>query len=132
TETPQLPPTFTPTPPLDETQIAAQAIQTQQAASLTQTAEFLLTPPTPTQGVGAEGVALTATALAQLLQPPTPGGIPTQEVLTPGAPVPTALPQTGFFDDLAAGNANVGLVALMAFGLLGVILVSRRLRTATK
>jgi len=134
TETPFIP-TVTPTPTLDETAQAAAAIQTQQALELTQTAEFLLTPPTPTQGVGAQDVALTATALAQLLQPPTPGG-PTQEVfLTPGtvvAGIPTALPETGFFEDLAAGNANVGMIALMALGLAAVIVMSRRLRTENK
>jgi hypothetical protein len=135
TETQSLPPTFTPTPTLDDTALAAAAIQTADALALTQTAEFLLTPPTPTQGVGAQDVALTATALALLLQPttPTPGGIasPTAEGGIVGV-VPTALPDTGFFDDLATGNGNVGMIALMAFGLAGVILVSRRLRTANK
>lgn len=131
-------PTFTPTPTVDPTQAAANALLTQQAVELTQTAEFLLTPPTPTevQQVGAQDVALTATALALLLQPATlDPNAPTQEVfLTPGTGVgvPTALPETGFFDDLAAGNANIGTIALMALGLVGVILVSRRLRTENK
>lgn len=135
TDTVAAPPTFTPTPTLDDTALAAAAIQTQQAFDLTQTAAFLLTPPTPTQGVGADDVALTATELARILAPgtATPGGlIPTAEgFLTPGAN-PTALPDTGFFDDLAAGTGNVGTIALMAFGLAGVILVSRRLRTSNK
>jgi hypothetical protein len=132
TETPQQPATFTPTPTLDPTQLAAIAFQTQQAFDLTQTAQFLLTPPSPTPGTGAEDVALTATALAMLLAPQQTqevAGVPTQEI---GAPIPTALPQTGFFDDLAAGNANVGMIALMGLGLVGVILVSRRVRTANK
>jgi hypothetical protein len=70
----------------------------------------------------------------------TPGVLPTfSALLTPaallgGGPqvvgVPTALPQTGFFDELGAGGANVGAFALMAFGLLAVIILSRRLRTA--
>ena len=135
TETPTILPTFTPTPTLDETQQAAAAIQTQQAFDLTQTAEFLLIPPTATQGDTIEGVSLTATALALLLQPttPTPGGpaSPTPEGGIVGV-VPTQLPDTGFFDDLATGTGNVGTIALMAFGLAGVILVSRRLRTSNK
>lgn len=146
TETAAVPPTDTPlptdtpfptptdTPTLDPTELAAQAFQTQMALELTQTAEFLLTPPTQ-EALGPSDVALTATALAILLAPPTPGQIvgevtPTPEgfVPTPGAVVPTALPQTGFFDDLAAGGSNMGAFALMALGLLAVIVVSRRLR----
>jgi hypothetical protein len=129
---------LTPTPPLDETQLAATTIaqQTQQAGqvalALTQTALFAS--PTPGQP-SVSDVALTATALVLLLQPPGQGGgeVPTQEVIggqTPIGPIPTALPQTGFFDDLAAGNANIGLIALLALGLVGVIGVSRYLRTA--
>ncbi len=146
TETAAVPPTDTPlptdtpfptptdTPTLDPTELAAQAFQTQTALELTQTAEFLLTPPTQ-EALGPSDVALTATALAILLAPPTPGqgggeATPTPEGLvpTPGAVVPTALPQTGFFDDLAAGGSNMGAFALMALGLLAVIVVSRRLR----
>lgn len=146
TETAAVPPTDTPlptdtpfptptdTPTLDPTELAAQAFQTQTALELTQTAEFLLTPPTQ-EALGPSDVALTATALAILLAPPTPGQgggevTPTPEgfVPTPGVVVPTALPQTGFFDDLAAGGSNMGAFALMALGLLAVIVVSRRLR----
>jgi hypothetical protein len=133
TDTPNIP-TITPTPTEDATQAFANALLTQQASELTQTAEFLLTPQaTNTMGFTEGDVALTATALAILLAPGQPtlvAGAPTQEIL-PGT-LPTALPQTGFFDDLAAGNANVGLIALMALGLVGVIVVSRRVRTATK
>jgi hypothetical protein len=133
TDTPNIP-TITPTPTLDETQAFANAILTQQADALTQTAIFLLTPQaTEIPQVGPNEVALTATALALLLapgnQPTLVAGAPTQEIL-PGT-LPTQLPETGFFDDLAAGNANVGLIALMALGLVGVIVVSRRVRTAT-
>ncbi|NWG15806.1 MAG: hypothetical protein HXY41_04155 [Chloroflexi bacterium] len=131
TDTPIPSPTDTPT--LDPTELAAQALQTQTALELTQTAEFLLTPPTQ-EALGPSDVALTATALAILLAPPTPGqgggeATPTPEGLVPTAGVPpTALPQTGFFDDLGAGGANMGAFALMALGLLAVIVVSRRLR----
>lgn len=137
TETP-ITPTVTPTPTLDATQAFANALLTQQANELTMTAEFLLQPPTATevQQVGAADVALTATALAELLapqaQPTIDPNAPTQEFLTPGAPIPTALPETGFFEDLAAGNANAGMIALLALGLVGVIVVSRRLRTDNK
>ncbi|MEO8608562.1 MAG: hypothetical protein ABI690_11800 [Chloroflexota bacterium] len=135
TETPNIP-TITPTPTLDATQEFANALLTQQASELTQTAEFLLTPQaTNTMGFTQGDVELTATALAILLapgnQPTLVAGVPTQEITNPGV-LPTQLPQTGFFDDLAAGNANVGLIALMALGLVGVIVVSRRVRTATK
>jgi hypothetical protein len=128
-------PTITPTPTEDATQAFANALLTQQANELTLTAQFLLTPQaTNTVGFTQGDVELTATALALLLAPGTQqptlvAGVPTQEGV-PGV-LPTQLPQTGFFDDLAAGNANVGLIALMALGLVGVILVSRRVRTAT-
>ncbi|MBZ0288950.1 MAG: hypothetical protein K8I30_15135 [Anaerolineae bacterium] len=136
TDTPNIP-TITPTPTLDETQSAANAQLTQQAADLTATAIFLLTPQaTEIPQLGPNEVALTATELARILapdnQPTTIAGAPTQEILTPGAPLPTQLPETGFFDDLATGNANVGMIALMALGLVGVIVVSRRVRTANK
>lgn len=128
------------TPTLDPTQQAFFDLQTQTAVAAEATANFLLTPATqpPTQEINAEGVSLTATALAELLAPPTAdpgiggGGVPTQEVLqTPGI-IPTALPETGFFDDLATSGGGMGALALMAVGLVGVIFLSRRLRTATK
>jgi hypothetical protein len=85
------------------------------------------TPPT----IDANAVQLTATALAQLLA--GQGGGPTQEVFTPGTPGtprPTALPDTGLFDDLTAGStSSISLLALMALALVIVIAVSRRLRT---
>ncbi len=82
-------------------------------------------------GVSADAVALTATALANLLAP-------TQELFTaiPGAtvtafaPIPTALPQTGIFEDVVGGGRDgLGMIAMAAVGLLGVIVVSRRLRS---
>ena len=57
-------------------------------------------------------------------------GSPTPEGLrpTPGV-APTALPDTGLFDDIAGGTGGLGALALMALGLVAVIFVSRRLRT---
>jgi hypothetical protein len=137
-------PTEPPTPTQDETQVAANAILTQQAQLATQQAletETALTqiasvPTLPT--LDTNDVALTATALAILLAPGQGGGeaTPTQEggvvptVGTPGKPLPTAMPQTGFFDDVAAGGSNTGVMALLGLGLLGVIVISRRLRVA--
>lgn len=148
TDTPTLPPVDTPTP--DDTVIAANAILTQQALSLTETqtaiglTQTALAVTPPTQEIRQDDVALTATALFLLLQPgtETPGigggfASPTPEggTLVAGGPTPvrpTALPQTGFFEDVAAGGgSNVGMIALMALGLLGVIVVSRRLRTVS-
>jgi hypothetical protein len=85
----------------------------------------------PTQEViDANSVALTATSLALTLAPQ-----PTQESLATATQafvaLPTALPDTGLFDDVVAGGRDgVGLLALMAFGLVGVIAISRRLRSS--
>jgi hypothetical protein len=139
TETPV--PTETPTleasPTLDLTESAAFALLTQTAVAAQQTASVPTVEPIDTGAV-----ALTATALAELLAPPTDDGqggggdaaTPTQEggsgvLPTPGV-LPTALPDTGLFDDLAGGGGGIGLLALLAVGLVGVIIVSRRLRTA--
>ena len=74
-------------------------------------------------------VQLTATALAELYLQLTPGdGTPTREVgviIATEAPPgvrPGELPETGFVDE------NIGVLMLMAFGLMGVIFASRRLR----
>lgn len=135
TETPV--PTDTPTPEasptLDATEAAAFALLTQTAVAAQQTASVPTVPP-----IDQNAVALTATALAELLAPPTgdQGGggeaTPTREggtgvLPTPGV-LPTALPDTGLFDDLTGGG-SIGLLALLAVGLVGVIIVSRRLRT---
>lgn len=126
-------PTDTPTPTVDATQAFQNALLTQTAREATQTAEFLLTPPTRPP-LGQSDVALTATALALIINPPPTvvGGLgsPTPEGLrpTPGV-APTALPDTGLFDDIASGTGGLGALALMALGLVAVIFVSRRLRT---
>ena len=114
---------------------------------LTGTATFLeqslgFDTPTPEQPFGpatidATGVALTATALAGQLFQPTPG--------VPGEgegggdvflPTPTrefsALPESGLFDDFISGSGGMGAVALMAFGLVGVIFISRRIRAMNR
>lgn len=63
----------------------------------------------------------TATALAGLFdQTPTIAATPDM----------TDLPDTGLFDDIGAENA--GLFFMMAFGLIGVIIGSRRLRKHSK
>jgi hypothetical protein len=131
TEAPTRAPTITPTPTLDATQQAALALTSQ---VLTQTSVALTDAAATPTGQSVEDVQLTATALALLLGQGG-GPTPTAEVLTPGtpgtpsAPRPTALPDTGLFDDLAAsGSGSTGMLALMAFGLIAVIIVSRRLR----
>ena len=74
------------------------------------------------------GAFLTATAQAGA------GELPTQEIgPTQGFPtvMPTALPDTGLFDDIAGGGRDgIGWLALAVIGLVGVIVVSRRLRSS--
>lgn len=108
------------------------ATQTAQAqninATLTAIAGTNLPQPNPDIG----DVALTATAIANALR-----NQPTQEVGTPigggiGTPRPTAIPtpdmpDSGLFDDLS-GTSNMALIALMAFGLIGIIFGARVLR----
>lgn len=148
TQTASVPPTNTPVPTvtptpleptIDPTQAFANALLTQVANEATQTAEAALI--TPTQApLNADTVALTATALAALLgqggggtEVALGGATPTQEGGIGGPlPSPTALPDTGFFDDLGAGTGNFGVLLLMALGLLGVIGFSRVARTANK
>ncbi len=132
-EPPTREPTVTPTPEpptLDATQAFANALLTQVANEATMTALAAQITPTiaaPNQSA----VDATGTALAVLLGQ---GSVPTD---IPGAPtaeigiIPTQLPNTGFFDDVGAGN-NVGLVALLALVLVGVIGVSRVVRASNK
>lgn len=126
-----------------QTQEAANALATQEAlnaASLaTQAAATLFAaqtqaaenPPTATGqitpgGISPEDVRLTATALSQTLSPSTP--VATSSIGgTPVVIVPTRLPETGLFDDIAGGN-SFGVLALVALGLVGVIFGARRLR----
>ena len=91
----------------------------------------------PTQsGGGLEAVNMTATAIAGAFltataQAFTPGAVtitaPPQAAFATVAP---NLPQTGLFDDVVNGGSNtIGVLALAVFGLVGVIAVSRRLRS---
>jgi hypothetical protein len=138
TPTPSPSPTvLTPTPDLTEMAGFTFATQTQAAVFAAQTQAALPTntvagPPT----IEVNAVALTATALANLLQPTIEGSgggqvaSPTAEG-GPVGPLPTALPDTGLFDDLAAGGSgSLGGLVLAIMGLLGVIVISRRLRAA--
>lgn len=138
-------PTSTPTPApptLDPTAAFANALLTQSALDATQTAQALLVTPTVAQP-SVSDVALTATQLAILLgsgggiatlppgtQVALGGPTPTPEGFGAARPtaVPSELPDTGFFDDLLAGNP--GLLALLVVGLLGVIILSRVMRSA--
>ncbi len=76
-------------------------------------------------------VALTATALFEFLQTPiaTPGvGVGGGgDSPTPVPPI-TQLPDSGLFDDLSGGQ-NMGVIMLLAFGLIGLIFGARRLRS---
>jgi hypothetical protein len=155
------PPTFTPTPTQDATLVAFAQFQTQTAEFLTQQALDLTATALGAESAGitqtalaltqnanatltaqagpaidTTSVALTATALAGIFNGAGGGdATPTAEGAggTGGVARPTALPDTGLFDDIAAGNSgSFGLIALAAFGLVGVIIVSRRLRSTGK
>lgn len=138
TPTPSPSPSPTASPSPDLTEAAAFAIQTQAAADLTATANALEQLPTSPPTIAINAVAQTATALALLLQPTIGdqgGGVvasPTAEG-TSIAGLPTALPDTGLFDDLAAGNtSSLGGLLLATLGLVGLIVVSRRVRAANR
>lgn len=150
TPTATVTPSTTPSPTADSTEQALLQL-TLDAAQQTADAEALLTQqsfPTETpQGVSADAYAQTATALAGLLNNPTAdpgiggGGFasPTPEgwdgnggqLPTSFAPLPTALPDTGLFDDLAAGGGSTGLIMLAVAGLIGLIFFSRWMRNNT-
>ncbi len=128
-------PTILPTVDLTLEAQTAIAIQAQRDAEATQTALAVIP---PTAEINADSVALTATALASLLAPVNGGqggGIasPTSEAIGgPVTAIPTALPDTGFFDELGTGSSNLGLLALLALGLVGVIAVSRTARASAR
>jgi hypothetical protein len=147
------PPTVTPTGTLDLTEMAA----TQNAINLAQTATAIalasLASPTPDLTLTAQGfsptpsptiqvtsaleaVNQTATAIAGAFLTATAQAAGTAVVVptggvTPGfTPVATALPDTGLFDTIATGGSEgVGLLALAVVGLVGVVFLSRRVRT---
>lgn len=133
TPTPSETPTLSPTPAeLNPTDAAATQF------FLDQTATAIALAQGPTAIVGAPtiepalAVQMTATALAQLLSTPIPSNLtPTREVGGAVSGGPTALPGTGLFDDLAQGGTQTfGALFLIALGLVALIVVSRRLRTA--
>lgn len=121
------------TPPIFATQgaLATQAaLATRQA--LINLALGLTTPTaTPIAG-GLESVNMTATAIAGAFLTATAqaGAAGTPIATIPAQIVPTALPQTGLFEDVVGGNGGVGVLALAVVGLVGVIVVSRRLRSS--
>ncbi len=123
------------TPPALATQ-AAQATQyaLQTREALIRMALGLGGSPTPTNG-GLEAVNMTATAIAGAFltataQAFTPGVTVTAVLTAFPQSVATQLPQTGIFEDVAGGGSGgIGVLALAVFGLVGVIVVSRRLRT---
>jgi Bacterial SH3 domain len=131
-------PTETPTSTLDPTELAAMAFQTETSLTLTAQAQPTIPTETPTSaGISIDAVQQTATRLAELLlSSPTVEGQGGGLIGSPTAeggfgPLPTALPDTGLFDDMAAGGMNgIGMIALAIVGLVGVIFVSRRMRSS--
>lgn len=119
----------------------AQVEQTQVAADMTLTAlgnieevtEEATVAPTITGVSPVLAAQMTATAIAALFQQ-TPISDVTQVATTGGTTgtVTTSgeMPDTGLFDDLGADKA--GVFFLMAFGLVGVIVGSRRVRAINK
>lgn len=121
--------------------LTEQAQSTEQALQLTEDARNA----TPTdmgtsEAPDADSVAMTATALAQLLTSPTPSAgdvTPTQEgdgttgvaTIVPGGTGQGGgqLPETGLSVDF--GSDDLPLIALVAFGLVGIIFGARQLRT---
>lgn len=129
----QLPPTFTPTPTDDATREAEIVFLTQVKlnADATGTAAAITSlPPT----VSSDSVAQTATSLAVLL---SGRGTPTQEGTSPlisrtpvgGLPTstPASLPNTGLLDEIGVGN--IFSLALIALGLVGLIVIARTMRS---
>ncbi len=121
----------------EQTRVALEAQQTQAAidAAATQTAAAVVVL-VPTEPAGLGSFQQTATAIAggfltATAQAAGPVEGPTQEGGF-GPIRPTALPDTGLFDDIAGGGRDgMGILALAVVGLVGVIVVSRRLRGRT-
>ena len=127
------------------TAIAAAATlnaQMTEIALLTQQAAVTVTDvaivPTGVTQPPISAINLTATAIAggfltQTAEAGVGGGQPTPTVEGGfGTPIvrPTALPDTGLLDDVVgSGRDGIGLLALAVVGLVGVIVVSRRMRS---
>ena len=148
TPSPSPSPTATDTPDAAATQSiidatnTAEAIIQQTALALTEialTADVTEIPveetedvgPTPTGISAVQAAQMTATALADLFnQTPTVGATTAGTTTTTTGGTTGEMPDTGLFDDI--GTDNAGVFFLMAFGLLGVIVGSRRLRSLNK
>ncbi|MDZ4670787.1 MAG: hypothetical protein SH821_07940 [Phototrophicales bacterium] len=111
------------------------ATQTAQANNINATLTAIAGTNLPQPNTNIGDVALTATAIAEALrnQPtleqvtPIGGG----DVITRPTPFPDPnMPQSGLFDDFSGGG-NMALIALMAFGLIGIIFGARVLREGT-
>ncbi|MCC6614631.1 MAG: hypothetical protein IT320_14215 [Anaerolineae bacterium] len=124
--------------------VAAQTAAAQTAAAAVTeepTAEVIATEvaEVPTLAPGLSSIEQTGTALAVTFQALTQqaldagGGEATPTPEGDFQPVvrPTALPDTGLFDDITGGGRDgLGLLALAVIGLVGVIFVSRRARSS--
>lgn len=98
------------------------------SVELTRIASEAVTPGTPTLTVTAGTPPPTTVGIGVItpLGPTREGGTPFQR------PTTTAVPDTGFFDDIGVGGAsasNLPLFALAALGLVGIIFAARRMRT---
>jgi hypothetical protein len=128
------------TPPVFSTQAALatqSALATRQALIERLQGTIIVTPSPEVATIDPLlSVNQTATAIAAAFLTATAqaGELPTQEgLITPtvGFPTltPTSLPNAGLFDDVVGGNGGgVGWLALAVIGLVGVIVVSRRMR----
>ncbi|MCA9904487.1 MAG: hypothetical protein KC547_11570 [Anaerolineae bacterium] len=115
------------------------ALQTSTAAAVTEEPTVAPTEVAPTVAPGLNSIEQTGTALAVTFQALTQQAVvltatsevvPTAEGGFQPIPRPTALPDTGLFDDITGGGRDgLGLLALAVFGLVGVIVVSRRMRS---
>jgi hypothetical protein len=89
--------------------------------------------PTPASG-GLESINMTATAIAGAFLTATAQAVTPNAVIITAEPqqvatVVTNLPDTGLFDDVVSDGSRFGVLALAVVGLVGVIAVSRRLRS---
>lgn len=131
-----LPAQIEPTPAAFST---AAAIATQSALSTRQalidrllgTVQPQVTPTTSLDSVNATATAIANAFISATQTAAAAGIVPTSEPPSFGTVVPTpqVLPDTGLFDDIGVGD-NIGVLALMVLGLVGVVFVSRRLRTS--
>ncbi|MCU0481170.1 MAG: hypothetical protein MUE54_08155 [Anaerolineae bacterium] len=106
------------------------ATQTAQANNINATLTAIAGTNLPQTNNTIGDVALTATAIANALrnQPTAEAITPTGGAIVSRTPVPDPdMPDSGLFDDFAGGN-NMALIALMAFGLIGIIFSARVLR----